>query len=86
MTPTYSDSDITYRDTVTLGSTGVTAGFSTSMGAAHAIPAFIPRDQLIFWTRAWREGEEESAAAREAGNTREFASGTEAVRWLLSDD
>jgi hypothetical protein len=32
--------------------------------------------------RRWQEGEAESAAARAAGDVREFASGRDAVRWL----
>jgi hypothetical protein len=54
--------------------------------ARDGLPGTIPSDQLFFWTRQWQEGEAESAAARAAGDVREFASGREATRWLLSDD
>ena len=54
--------------------------------ARGGLPGNIPLDQLFFWTRRWQEDEAESAAARAAGDVREFASGREAVRWLLSDD
>jgi hypothetical protein len=70
-----------------------TAGASMSGGLAvtsadvggYGLPLSISTDDLFFWTRTWREGEAESAAARAAGQVHEFANGTEAVRWLLSD-
>jgi hypothetical protein len=49
-------------------------------------PGAIPKDDLFFWTRRWQEGEAESAAARAQGDVREFDSGGDVVRWLLSDD
>jgi hypothetical protein len=49
-------------------------------------PLFVPRDELIFWTREWRAGEAESAAEREAGNLRTFRSGEDMLAWLRSDD
>jgi hypothetical protein len=74
--------------------TGASAG-TPSMGAgmsvatstlADGLPGAIPRDELFYWTRRWREGEQESAAALAAGDFQEFATGRETVRWLLSAD
>lgn len=62
---------------------GVTA---TTDAARQLAPILIARDELFFWTRKWQEGEAESAAARASGDFREFSSGRDAVRWLLSDD
>jgi hypothetical protein len=59
---------------------------TTSNAARHGLPGSIPTDEMFFWTRRWQEGERESALARESGDVREFSSGREAVRWLLSDD
>jgi hypothetical protein len=50
------------------------------------MPMFIPKDELFFWTGAWQEGEEESAAEREAGNLRTFDDPRDFFRWLLSDE
>ncbi len=55
-------------------------------GSRHGLPASIPTDQLLFWTRRWQAGEAESAAAREAGDVVEFENGFDAVRWLLSEE
>jgi hypothetical protein len=65
---------------------GLAAVVSTDAVGGPGLPASIPSDELFFWTRVWQQGEAESAAARDAGDVREFASGREAVRWLLSDD
>ncbi len=62
------------------------AASNASPGLRRVVPTFISADELIFWTRKWREGEAESTAAREAGDVREFETGREAVRWLLSED
>jgi hypothetical protein len=47
------------------------------------MPAFVPSDELFFWTRAWQEGERESAAEREAGNLRTFENPRDLLSWLL---
>jgi hypothetical protein len=64
----------------------VAGGSGRSDAPGVIMPASIPKDELFFWTRRWREGEQESAAARAAGDALEFDSGRDAVRWLLSDD
>jgi hypothetical protein len=79
-----------YPDEATAGDATIGVGIALSnvseFPARHGIPGAIRRDDLFFWTRAWQEGERESAEARAAGGTREFASGHDAVRWLLSSD
>lgn len=50
------------------------------------MPAFVPKDELFFWTRAWQEGEKESAAERGAGNLRTFDNPDDLFKWLLSDE
>jgi len=45
-------------------------------------PLFVMRDELGFWTRAWQEGERESALARERGDLRTFESGADVLEWL----
>lgn len=54
--------------------------------ASPDVPLFVPRDELFYWTRAWQEGERESAAEREAGNLRYFEDPNELFRWLLSPE
>jgi hypothetical protein len=73
--------------TATTSATGaVIAGTIATDSGRLSRPGAIPKDELFFWTRHWQEGEAESAAARARGEVREFASGRDAVRWLLSDD
>jgi hypothetical protein len=78
-----------YFADATTGSDMIGIGFavaSTPDPGSAGLPTSIATDDLFFWTRLWRDGESESAAARKAGDVREFASGRDAVRWLLSDD
>jgi hypothetical protein len=49
-------------------------------------PLFVPREEILFWTRSWQAGEAESARARVAGHLRVFGSGAELVDWLEADD
>jgi hypothetical protein len=52
----------------------------------HRPPLFVPRDELLYWTREWRADEAESASEREAGNLRTFESGAALLRWLRDAD
>jgi hypothetical protein len=78
----------TYLADMTAGANVTGSGFAVGndVFGGHGLPVSIPTEELIFWTRTWRDGEAESIAARASGDVREFASGREAVRWLLSDD
>jgi hypothetical protein len=69
------------------------AAAKTALGATNTrepsrlrMPVFVPKDELFFWTRAWQEGEEESAAEREAGNLLTFENPRNFFNWLLSDE
>jgi len=62
------------------------AASNASPGLRRVVPTFIPSDEILYWTRRWQEGEAESAAARASGEAREFETGRDAVRWLLSED
>ncbi len=46
----------------------------------------VPASQLYYWTRAWQAAERCAAAELARGEGRQFESGADAVRWLLSDD
>jgi len=83
MTVSYPIATATGPATIGLGMAVMT---TLGLGARHGLPGAIPTDELFFWTRRWQAGEAESAAARAAGDVREFSSGRDAVRWLLSDD
>jgi hypothetical protein len=50
------------------------------------MPVAVPYDELFFWTRAWQEGERESAAEREAGNLHTFDIPRDLVNWLSEHD
>lgn len=47
------------------------------------MPLDIPRSQVYYWTADWQEGEREALAEIARGEARYFATGTDAVRWLL---
>lgn len=78
---------------VSLGVTSAgTARADTAEGATNRgesqplrMPLFVPREELFFWTGPWQDGEEESAAEREAGNLRTFDDPRDLFTWLLSD-
>lgn len=50
------------------------------------IPPSIDRGQAIYWSYAWRAGEEETRKALAEGQGKTFPSAQEAIRWLLSSD
>jgi hypothetical protein len=52
----------------------------------EAMPTMIPRDELFFWTRAWQEGERESAKERARGNVLTFDDPKDLLRWLLDPE
>lgn len=53
---------------------------------SRTIPPSIDRNQVIYWSYAWRAGEEETRKALAEGQGKTFPNGQEAIRWLLSDD
>jgi len=54
--------------------------------ASRTIPPAIDKGQVIYWTYAWRAGEEETRKALSEGQGKTFPNAQEAIRWLLSDD
>lgn len=74
-----------YLSDGSIGNSSVGVGSSVSIGGGVPVGA-IPKDELFYWTRKWQAGEQESAEARAAGDVKDFATGREAVRWLLSED
>ena len=50
------------------------------------IPLSIDRGQAIYWSYAWRAGEEETRKALAEGQGKTFPNAQEAIRWLLSSD
>ncbi len=53
---------------------------------SRILPLSIDRGQAIYWSYAWRAGEEETRKALAEGQGRTFPNAQEAIRWLLSDD
>ena len=53
---------------------------------SRTIPPAIDKGQAIYWTYAWRVGEEETRKALAEGQGKTFPNAQEAIRWLLSDD
>lgn len=43
-------------------------------------------DQAYYWTEEWQEGERESQAERDAGQTVRFESADELIAWLQAED
>lgn len=48
------------------------------------IPFTVPRGQLYYWTREWREDEEKALEELERGEGVVFYNPKEAARWLMS--
>jgi len=71
-----------YLDTW-LGQTNVSP---MSCPASRTIPPSIDRGQAIYWSYAWRAGEEETRKALSEGQGKTFPNAQEAIRWLLSSD
>ncbi len=53
---------------------------------SRTIPPSIERGQAIYWSYAWRAGEQETRKALAEGQGKTFPNAQEAIRWLLSDD
>ncbi len=53
---------------------------------SRTIPPSIDRGQAIYWSYAWRAGEEETRKALAEGKGKTFPNAQEAIRWLLSSD
>ena len=64
---------------------GRTMAFSDNIVRSSEIPAFIPADQVYYWSIRWQESERQALADIAAGRTRTFTDPTDAVRYLLGD-
>ena len=49
-------------------------------------PPAIGKGQAYYWSAKWQADEQETVDALERGAGRTFASGKDAIRWLLSND
>lgn len=51
-------------------------------------PPLMDSTQIYYWTRVWQEGEQETLEELSKNKGKTFASGKEAIAWLLdtSDD
>jgi len=57
------------------------------MASTNLRPASsISRSQAYYWSRIWQRDEAEARRELLEGRGRTFSSGTDAIRWLLSDD
>lgn len=54
--------------------------------ASRRLAPLVSPSQAYYWTRAWQAAEQESLAAREAGESKVFESAEDAIRYLLSED
>lgn len=46
----------------------------------------VPHDQRYYWTREWQDQERSSRAELASGESMEFNSVEDAIRWLQSED
>jgi hypothetical protein len=51
--------------------------------AVRTLPASIAKDEVFYWSQRWQADELESIRELAAGESRDFASSSEAIRWLL---
>lgn len=54
--------------------------------SSRRTPPAIGRGQAYYWSAKWQTDEQETVDALERGEGRTFATGQEAIRWLLSND
>lgn len=67
---------------------GIASASVNTNAARQGVPMTMSPDEIGYWTTKWRADEQESARARERGDSCVFDSDdpSDAVRWLLSDD
>lgn len=65
---------------------GAVAASNTAGSRPPDMPAFIPADQLYYWSYAWREAERKAMEDLRAGRSRTFDDPMAAVRYLLGSD
>ena len=78
----------------TSGSSDPTALVSFAETDISPMPYSVPRrtplaigiGQAYYWSAKWQADEQETVDALERGEGRTFASGQDAIRWLLSND
>jgi hypothetical protein len=66
-----------------------TGGWSNLRDVAERprrIPTSIPRSQLYYWTLVWQREIQDSRAALDAGDFRDFDNASDLARWLLSEE
>lgn len=82
----HAELDIHPQADTTFSSEATVVPTSTVFSTEERPPLFVPRDEILFWTRTWQQGEAESAAAREAGDLRRFNAAEDLLSWLQSPD
>jgi hypothetical protein len=55
-------------------------------GRPRRIPTSIPRSQMYYWTLVWQREVQDSRAALDAGDFRDFDNASDLTRWLLSEE
>lgn len=72
---------------VSIALKSVTNYFSTAQPLTR--PASIPSDELFYWSQRWQADEQQSIRELANGESYEFESSDDAIKWLLdptSDD
>lgn len=74
------------RSSQSSGHERVGIGRGGASGAHHGLVTAVPRSQLYYWSTEWQRLEREALRELETGQARRFATASDAIRWLLSDD
>lgn len=54
--------------------------------ASRRVAPLMSRSQAYYWTHAWQAAEQESLAARQAGESQVFDSAEDVIRYLLNEE
>lgn len=83
-----NDRPLSFSETAASAGTGAAAQGATNSRepSRRRMPAFIPADQLYYWSSQWQDSERKAMDDLRAGRARTFDDPTSAVRYLLGSD
>lgn len=83
-----NDRPLCFSEMATSTGTGAATRAATNVRepSGMRMPAFIPADQLYYWSSPWQDSERKATDDLRDGRSRSFDDPTAAVRYLLGSD